>query len=472
MLKSPVLIAVAIIVAVCCSFSNPVVTSILVMIALCLLKFNILLSILVSALIAGVTYKHVFAGFESSFSAGLGSLFSALSETTATLIKGMQGNLETSLSYILLGALAAAIANTNLTAILISGVSKILSKTSSYFALFIAGIACFSQNLIPVHIAFIPILIPPLLPLMNRLNIDRRAVACALTFGLQAPYVAFSVGFGLLFHKILKKELSNNGVNVEISDISSVMWIGGASMLVGLILAVFFAYKRPRSYKNSADEAREEKLAQHASKLKMTRREWATLAGAVVAFGVQIATESMPLGAFLGLMTMVVLGGIEYGKIDAIMDSGLAMMAFIAFIMLVAAGFGEVLRESGGIDELVRFASAVAGGKLGGAAIMLAIGLLVTMGIGTSFGTIPIIASIYVPLCLNLGFSTAAIILLVGIAAAVGDAGSPASDSTLGPTSGLNADGQHNHVYDTCVPTFIFFNVPLIIGGIIGALML
>ena len=140
--------------------------------------------------------------------------------------------------------------------------------------------------------------------------------------------------------------------------------------------------------------------------------------------------------------------------------------------MLVAAGFGEVLRESGGIDELVRFASAVAGGKLGGAAIMLAIGLLVTMGIGTSFGTIPLIASIYVPLCLNLGFSTAAIILLVGIAAAVGDAGSPASDSTLGPTSGLNADGQHNHVYDTCVPTFIFFNVPLIIGGIIGALML
>ena len=67
MLKSPVLIAVAIIVAVCCSFSNPVVTSILVMIALCLLKFNILLSILVSALIAGVTYKHVFAGFERDY---------------------------------------------------------------------------------------------------------------------------------------------------------------------------------------------------------------------------------------------------------------------------------------------------------------------------------------------------------------------------------------------------------------------
>ena len=94
------------------------------------------------------------------------------------------------------------------------------------------------------------------------------------------------------------------------------------------------------------------------------------------------------------------------------------------------------------------------------------------MGIGTSFGTIPILASIYVPLSLSLGFSNAAIILLIGIAAALGDAGSPASDSTLGPTSGLNADGQHNHIYDTCVPTFIFFNIPLMIGGIVGAMLL
>ena len=64
------------------------------------------------------------------------------------------------------------------------------------------------------------------------------------------------------------------------------------------------------------------------------------------------------------------------------------------------------------------------------------------------------------------------IILLIGIAAALGDAGSPASDSTLGPTSGLNADGQHNHIWDTCVPTFIFFDVTLFIGGMIGALIL
>jgi transport protein len=438
--------------------TNPVVISIIVMIVLCLLRFNILLSILVSALVAGLITYSGFSGFEA--------FFNALTTTTSTLITGMKGNLETSLSYILLGALAAAIANTNLTAILINAISNVISKKRTIFALTIATIACFSQNLIPVHIAFIPILIPPLLTLMNKINIDRRAVACALTFGLQAPYVTLSVGFGLLFHNILKKELANNGINVEIGDISGVMWIGGLSMLIGLLLAILF-YGKSRTYKGISN-SEEFKV----NDLKMTHKEWAVLGGAVIAFGVQIYTESMPLGALLGLLIMIVFGGINYKEIDTTMDNGLAMMGFIAFIMLVAAGYGEILRQSGGITELVNFASSVSGGKIGGAILMLIIGLLITMGIGTSFGTIPIIASIYVPLSLSLGFSPAAIILLVGIAAAVGDAGSPASDSTLGPTSGLNADGQHNHIYDTCVPTFVFFNIPLIIGGIVGAMIL
>ena len=141
--------------------------------------------------------------------------------------------------------------------------------------------------------------------------------------------------------------------------------------------------------------------------------------------------------------------------------------------MLVAAGYGNVLRESGAVEELVVKAAAyMQGSKAVAAFVMLLIGLLITMGIGTSFGTIPIIAAIYVPLCQQIGFSPSSIILLIGIAAALGDAGSPASDSTLGPTSGLNADGQHDHIWDTCVPTFIAFDIFLIIGGVIGATIL
>jgi hypothetical protein len=103
---------------------------------------------------------------------------------------------------------------------------------------------------------------------------------------------------------------------------------------------------------------------------------------------------------------------------------------------------------------------------------MLLVGLLITMGIGSSFSTVPIIATIYVPLCLQLGFSPMAIIALVGTAGALGDAGSPASDSTLGPTSGLNADGQHDHIWDSVVPTFIHYNIPLILFGWVAAMVL
>ena len=193
----------------------------------------------------------------------------------------------------------------------------------------------------------------------------------------------------------------------------------------------------------------------------------------VVTAGVSIVTKSLPYSAVAGLFVMVVSGCVKYNKLDEIMDGGVRMMGFIAFVMLVAAGYGNVLTESGAVKELVEKAAIyMQGSKMIAALVMLIIGLLITMGIGTSFGTVPIVAAIYVPLCQQIGFSPAATILLIGIAAALGDAGSPASDSTLGPTSGLNADGQHDHIWDTCVPTFIAFDIPLIIGGVIGALML
>jgi predicted histidine transporter YuiF (NhaC family) len=82
------------------------------------------------------------------------------------------------------------------------------------------------------------------------------------------------------------------------------------------------------------------------------------------------------------------------------------------------------------------------------------------------------VATIIVPLAITLGFSPMATAALVGTAGALGDAGSPASDSTLGPTSGLNADNQHDHIKDTVIPTFIHFNIPLLIFGWIAAMVL
>jgi len=53
------------------------------------------------------------------------------------------------------------------------------------------AMAIFSQNLIPIHIAFIPLLVPPILHILNELRIDRRLIAAVLTFGLTAPYIIY-----------------------------------------------------------------------------------------------------------------------------------------------------------------------------------------------------------------------------------------------------------------------------------------
>ncbi|PDW29595.1 Na+/H+ antiporter family protein [Helicobacter pylori] len=429
-------------------WSNPAFVAIICMCVLSLLRLNVMLSMISATLIAGLM-------------GGLG-----ITESFNVMIDGMKGNLNIALSYILLGALAVAIAKSNLIKVALSKLIGLMDYKRSTFCFLIAFIACFSQNLVPVHIAFIPILIPPLLHLMNRLELDRRAVACALTFGLQAPYLVLPVGFGLIFQTTILEQLKANGVSTTIAQITGVMWIAGLAMVVGLFLAVLTLYKKPRRYQEKSFN-----IEDYAS-LQLNYHDYLTFIGIIVAFVIQLATDSMPLAAFLALAIILLGRGIKFKETDSLMDDSVKMMAFIAFVMLVASGFGEVLQKVHAIDGLVNAITSVIQGKLLGAFLMLVVGLFITMGIGTSFGTIPIIAVFYVPLCTKLGFSTESTILLIGIAAALGDAGSPASDSTMGPTCGLNADNQHNHIYDTCVPTFLVYNLPLIVFGVLGALLL
>jgi len=424
---------------------NPVIISVTIMMILCILRTNVIIAILISALTAGL-------------SSGMG-----LSETMSILIKGMGGNSETALSYILLGTLAVAINNSGLANIISLKIFKIV-KNKKYILIFIiASLACLSQNLIPVHIAFIPILIPPLLTLMNKLKIDRRAVACALTFGLKAPYIALPVGFGLIFQTIIRDQLIANGVSITLKNISAVNWTLGLGMFFGLLFALFISYKNPREYKNLT-------ISNQNQDSQFTKKHALAALSTLLAFGIQLKTGSLPLGALFALIFMSITKVIPRNLFDDTLNEGVNLMGFIAFVMLVAAGFGNVIRETGAVPTLVQSIIHIIGNnKMLGASLMLFIGLFITLGIGTSFGTIPILAVIYCPLALKLGFSPQGIAVLISAAGALGDAGSPASDSTLGPTSGLNSDNQHNHIWDTCIPTFLHFNIPLIIFGILGA---
>lgn len=430
-------------------FLNPVVLSVIVMSVLCLLKLNVLLALIVSALVAGLV-------------AGM-----PVGDIMNTLIGGMGGQSETALSYILLGTLAVAIGNTGVASIISRKVASVINGKKLIILIIIAFFGSFSQNLIPVHIAYIPILIPPLISVMNKLKLDRRAMACSLTFSLKAPYIAIPAGFGLIFQGIIATQMTENGMPVDKLDVWKSTWILGAAMVIGLLIAMFFSYRKNREYQDLPLKGIEIQEAE-----KMEPKHWLTLLAALAAFVVPVLYGSLPLGALAALVLMFVFGVLKWKDIDKTIGGGMQLMGLIAFIMLVASGYAAVIKQTGAVEELVNSIYGMIGGsKAIGVLLMLLVGLLVTMGIGTSFGTIPVVAAIYIPLCLKLGLSVPGSVVILAAAAALGDAGSPASDSTLGPTSGLNVDGQHDHIWDTCVPTFLHFNIPLIIAGFIGGML-
>ena len=421
-------------------------------------------------------------------SAGLG-----ISRTMVAFQDGLAAGAKIALSYALLGAFAMAVAHSGLPQLLANwligrienkdeSVSRRAVRTTTMLVLGgITAMAVMSQNLIPVHIAFIPLVVPPLLIVMSRLQLDRRAVACAITFGLVTTYMFLPLGFGRVFlHDILYANIEEAGLDVSQVPATQAMGIPALGMLAGLLIAVFVTYRKPRVYRvetgGTTGSGEED-----SGPVEIDRHKVAIALVAVVAcFMVQTfltwtESEADPLlvGALIGLLLFMATRVVTIAEADDVFTGGMRMMALIGLIMITAQGFAAVLKETRQIEPLVTSATSLfAGSKPAAAFVMLLVGLIVTMGIGSSFSTLPIISAIYVPLCVSLGFSPVATVSLIGTAGALGDAGSPASDSTLGPTAGLNADGQHDHMRDSVIPTFLHFNIPLLIAGWIAALVL
>lgn len=429
---------------------NPIVISVIVLSVLCLLKLPVMAALLISALTAGLVSGMGFSG------------------TMEVFVGGMGGNANTALSYILLGALAFTINKTGAADILAKKISQVVRGNKFTLAIIIVLVSMASGTIIPVHIAFIPILIPPLLSLMNKMKMDRRMAAICFGFGLKAPYITIPIAYGAIFHGLIKDSVNQAGLNITGDVIWKNTWMAGIAMLIGLVLGLLY-FSRDREYEDIHDEIGEKP----EEIVKVETKHWLTLGSGIIALVIQLKTGSLPLGALAALVFMVVTRVIKWKEIQEVLDGGIGLMGFIAFVMLIAAGYANVINASGAVDHLVDVAfDALGGSKIAGSFTMTLLGLLITMGIGTSFGTVPVVAAIYVPLGLKLGFSPGAIVFMIAVAAALGDAGSPASDTTLGPTAGLNADGQHDHIWDTCVPQFICYDIPLMIAGILWPLFI
>lgn len=449
---------------------NAVLLAVVVMLVLAVLRVHVVLALFIGALVGGLT-------------SGIG-----LDATMVAFQEGLAGGAKIALSYAMLGAFAMAVASSGLPKLLadfimkkISGEEQGASKkavavTKWLMLMGILAMSVMSQNLIPVHIAFIPLIVPPLLSVMNKLRLDRRVVTCVLTFGLVTTYMWIPLGFGSIFlNEILLGNIRKAGMDTSGINIMQVMGIPALGMFVGLLIAVFFSYRKPRDYQTvvivETDE--EEKPISRYKVIVSLVAIFATFAVQVVMQSLNTEADSLLIGALTGLAIFMLTGAVNWREADDVFSQGMKMMAMIGFIMITAQGFASVMSETGEVESLVDASAAMFGeNKAAGALVMLLVGLVVTMGIGSSFSTLPIIATIYVPLCATMGFSPAATVAIIGAAGALGDAGSPASDSTLGPTAGLNADVQHDHIRDSVIPTFLHFNLPLIAAGWVAAMVL
>lgn len=450
---------------------NAVLVAVVIMLGLSLARVHVVLSLIIGAMAGGLI-------------AGLG-----MSATLDAFSEGIKNGAQIALSYALLGAFAVAIAHSGLPQALAGGVVRRIEAGGTSFLIkygLFSGLvlmSCFSQNLIPIHIAFIPLLVPPLLLAFNKMQVDRRLVACLITFGLVTTYMFIPYGFGDIYlNQIMLKNVGEAGIDVANISVTHAMAIPALGMVAGLLTAVFISYRKPRQYAQlSIDKATEQaaidndplsQTAKNAPKQPLFKTLVA-VAALIIAFVVQLLTDSLILGSMFGFGVFMATGVVKWHEADTVFNDGIKLMAMIGFIMITAQGFAEVMKATEQIQPLVDGAAALfSGNKAMAAFVMLLIGLIVTMGIGSSFSTIPILAAIYVPLCISLGFSPLATVAIVGTAGALGDAGSPASDSTLGPTSGLNIDGQHDHINDSVIPTFIHYNIPLLIFGWVAAMVL
>ena len=189
---------------------NAIILAVLVMLILAMLRVHVVLSLFVGALAGGL-------------SAGLG-----ISRTMVAFQDGLAAGAKIALSYALLGAFAMAVAHSGLPQLLANWLiarietedgstsKRAVRMTTMLLLGGLTAMAVMSQNLIPVHIAFIPLVVPPLLIVMSRLQLDRRAVTCAITFGLVTTYMFLPLGFGRVFlHDILYANIKDAGLDVS-----------------------------------------------------------------------------------------------------------------------------------------------------------------------------------------------------------------------------------------------------------------
>ena len=433
--------------------TNPVFASVVIMLVLCVLHVNVYLAIIIAAVICGL----------------MGG--APLTEIISLFASGISSHGENAIIFIILAAIASAIVASGMSDAMAPRVSKILGQRPWLLLVGLIIIAALCETVITFGATFVFIIIPPLLTVFNRYSVDRRKVATAIMCGLQIGYVCIPIGYGAVFQDMVAGVMSDCGIEITYLEVAATTWPIFLAMVVAAVV-VAVVYRKPRTYTPvpgitapaETDGAQTDELPPWEFKHTM---------GIVAAFAtpvVQLITGSIVLGGLTALALILIFRVASIKSLDEHIYKGMKDVAAVVFVMAAGTGYANVSNAYGDVNGLVNsIVNMLGSSKLVGAFAMLVLGLIVTLGIGTSWGTVPIVGIIMVPMGLQMGFSVPAISMLICAAAVLGDAGSPASDQALLPTATLNLDGQHDHIWDTCVPSFICCNVPIIVLGTICA---
>ena len=327
---------------------NAVLIAVIVMLALALLRVHVVVALFIGAIVGGLI-------------SGMG-----LDATMVAFQDGLGGGAKIALSYALLGAFAMGVASAGLPQILanfliakLGGTGELDPKAAAttkwMLVLGLIAMAVMSQNLIPVHIAFIPLLVPPLLAVMNKLKLDRRLITTCLTFGLITTYMFIPVGFGSIYlNDILLFNIEEAGLDTSDINIMQVMAIPALGMLTGLLIAIFFSYRAPREYEDRPIAAEEHQETPSRYKI------WVSILAIIATFAVQIIMQALDfesdgllVGALTGLGILLISGAVDWKHADDVFTNGMKMMALIGFIMITAQGFASVMTATEEVGPLV-----------------------------------------------------------------------------------------------------------------------
>ena len=217
---------------------NAVIIGVLVMLVLSVSRIHVVLSLVIGAFAAGLA-----AGLPlSDVSDAAGNVVTK--GVMSHFQDGLANGATIALSYAMLGAFAMAITHSGLPQQMAGAMIRRIStnQTQDTIPLGINGVkwglllvllamGVMSQNVVPIHIAFIPMIVPPLLLVFNRLYIDRRLLACVMTFGLVTTYMFLPYGFGAIFlNKILLGNIEKAGMSVQHINVMEAMAIPALGM--------------------------------------------------------------------------------------------------------------------------------------------------------------------------------------------------------------------------------------------------